>query len=53
MRVNVDIPFDFFIFQLTQTLLDLSDVDILAPGLLAFTRRLLELLRGIQLGRHG
>lgn len=48
-----DIPFDLFIFQLAQSLLDLCDIDILAPGLLALTRRLLELLRSIQLGRHG
>lgn len=46
------LPFDFLIFQRTETLLNLRDVHVFSPGLLALTGRLRELFGGIDRGRH-
>lgn len=46
------LPFDLFIFQVTETILDLRDIHILSPRFLALTGGLGELLRCVNGGRH-
>jgi hypothetical protein len=46
-------PLDYLVVELLQALLDLGNVDILAPRLFAFPGRLLVLLGGIRIARQG
>ena len=49
----LDVPLDDLLVELLKTFLDLGDVDILAPGLLALSRRLLVLLGPLGVARKG
>ena len=49
----VDLPLDYLVVEFLKTLLNLGNVDILAPCLLAFPGRLLVLLGSIGVAREG